>query len=348
MFFQPPTVTMAPDGNIWFHPAGHLAGTGLADDLSKAPRNVRAHFVHELTHVWQYQNGVNVILEKVLMFFQYGAFGGYGYELIPGRPFDSYNIEQQACIVADAYLARCGEKDFPHPDGLTIPGVSGRLWGMKALVASILLAPLLHAAEKPRNVVFFLVDDLGVKDIDIDGSDPFYETPNLAKFAKTAVNFTNGYASCPVCSPTRSAIMTGQNPTRTHHTDYFGAPNQYKDAVASDYKPSKAQMRKFADFPVWPAPYVNNLAHSHTTLPEALKNEGYATFFAGKWHLGSEGFLPTDHGFDINKGGLDKGGPYGGDKYFSPYVNPYLENGPKGVTESGGQAHFCCQKSSQR
>ncbi len=201
---------------------------------------------------------------------------------------------------------------------------------MKALFITLLLAPLLHAAEKPRNIVFILADDLGVKDINIDGSDPFYETPNLAKFAKTAVNFTNGYASCPVCSPTRSAIMTGQNPARTHHTDYFGAPNQFKDAVPADYTPEKKTMGRHSKYPLWPAPYVNNLAHSHTTLPEALKKQGYATFFAGKWHLGGKGFLPQDQGFDINIGGIDKGGPYGGDKYFSPYGNPELEDGPKG------------------
>ncbi len=65
---------------------------------------------------------------------------------------------------------------------------------MKALLASIVLAPLLHAAEKPRNIVFILADDLGVKDINIDGSDPFYETPNLAKFLRFSVNF-----SCPSC-----------------------------------------------------------------------------------------------------------------------------------------------------
>jgi hypothetical protein len=105
VFFQSPTVTMAPDGNIWFHPAGHLARSAVADDFSKAPVGIRAHFVHELTHVWQHQNGVNLILEKVLMFFRYGAFGGYQYKLVPGKPFENYNIEQQACIVADAYLA---------------------------------------------------------------------------------------------------------------------------------------------------------------------------------------------------------------------------------------------------
>lgn len=88
---------------------------------------------------------------------------------------------------------------------------------MKTLVLSLLF-PLLHAADKPCNIVFILVDDLGVTDVNLDGSDPFYETPNLAK---TAVNFTNGYSSCPVCSPTRSAIMTGQNPARTRNTDFF-------------------------------------------------------------------------------------------------------------------------------
>jgi hypothetical protein len=105
VFFQPPTVTMAPDGNIWFHPDGHLARSVVSNDFSKAAPGIRAHFVHELTHVWQHQNGVNMVLEKVLMFFRHGAFGGYAYELIPGKSLESYNIEQQACIVADAYLA---------------------------------------------------------------------------------------------------------------------------------------------------------------------------------------------------------------------------------------------------
>lgn len=216
---------------------------------------------------------------------------------------------------------------------------------MQALFASILLAPLLHAAEKPRNVVFFLVDDLGVTDVNLDGTDPFYETPNLAKFAKTALNFTNGYASCPVCSPTRSAIMTGQNPARTHHTDFFGAPNQFLDGIPEDYDPvrdfqnAKQKRPERAKYPVWPAPYSGNLSPDHTTLPEALKKHGYATFFAGKWHLGHEGHYPQDNGFDINIGGGEGGGPYGGKKYFSPYGNPQIKDGPPGehLTERLGR-----------
>ena len=216
---------------------------------------------------------------------------------------------------------------------------------MKALLATLLFAPLLHAAEKPRNVVFFLVDDLGVTDVNLDGSDPFYETPNIAKFAKTAVNFTNGYASCPVCSPTRAAIMTGQNPARTHHTDFFGGPNQFLDGIPADYDPirdfqnAKHRRPERVKYPVWPAPYSGNLSPDHTTLPEALKKHGYATFFAGKWHLGREGHYPQDNGFDINIGGAEGGGPYGGKKYFSPYGNPQIKDGPPGehLTERLGR-----------
>ena len=59
-----------------------------------------------------------------------------------------------------------------------------------------------------------------------------------------------------------------------------------------------------------------------------MRDAGYKTFFAGKWHLGSKGSWPTDHGFEINKGGWDVGGPRGG--FFSPYNNPNLKNGPNG------------------
>ena len=72
-------------------------------------------------------------------------------------------------------------------------------------------------------------------------------------------------------------------------------------------------------------PHLQALAASGTRF-----TNGYATFFAGKWHLGPEGSWPTDHGFDINMGGHSGGGPYGGKKYFSPYGNPNLPDGPDG------------------
>ena len=74
--------------------------------------------------------------------------------------------------------------------------------------------------------------------------------------------------------------------------------------------------------------YVRNLPAADTTLAEALKQAGYRTFFAGKWHLGSKGSWPEDHGFDINKGGWDAGSPMGG--YYAPWQNPNLPSGPRG------------------
>ena len=100
-FFQPREVTMAPDGNIWFHPRGGIATSKDVEDFSLAGLAMRKHFVHELTHVWQHQRGVDLVWEKLLMCCRYGALGGYEYE--EGEDFLSYNIEQQACVVADWY-----------------------------------------------------------------------------------------------------------------------------------------------------------------------------------------------------------------------------------------------------
>ncbi len=113
--------------------------------------------------------------------------------------------------------------------------------------------------------------------------------------------------------------MTGQYPARTKNTDFFGAPNPKPGTQPKNWKK-----------PLVPAHYRNHLPAELTTLPEALKKHGYSTFFAGKWHLGGEDSLPTHHGYDINKGGYHSGGPYGGKKYFSPYGNPYLTDGPDG------------------
>ncbi len=170
-----------------------------------------------------------------------------------------------------------------------------------------------------KNVLFILADDLGYKDLGCYGS-RFYETPHLDALAVDSVRFTNAYAASPVCSPTRSSVMTGRYPARTRNTDYFGGFNSADGRVVP---------RRWVK-PLVPAPYVERLAKELETLPEAFKKHGYATFFAGKWHLGGEGSLPTDHGFDVNKGGLERGGPYGGNKYFSPYGNKYLSDGPGG------------------
>lgn len=183
-----------------------------------------------------------------------------------------------------------------------------------ALFALVCLLSSWTEAAQP-NVIFFLVDDLGQRDLGCYGS-TFYETPNIDRLAKDGALFTDAYAACPVCSPTRAAIMTGQWPQRTGITDYIGAPTE-----PEKWKRNTKQL---------PAPYSDRLALDAPTLAKAMKSAGYATFFAGKWHLGPEGWWPENQGFDINMGGVDRGGPYGGKKYFSPYDNPRLPDGPDG------------------
>jgi arylsulfatase A-like enzyme len=166
------------------------------------------------------------------------------------------------------------------------------------------------AAEKPLNFVFFLVDDLGYMDVGCNNPKTFYETPNIDRLAASGMRFTNGYAACPVCSPTRYSIQTGKYPTRVGATNFFGG-NRTERFV--------------------PAPVNDRMPLDETTIAEELKKHGYATFYAGKWHLGpSAEFWPEKQGYEINRGGHAAGGPYGGKKYFSPYGNPRLEDGPDG------------------
>jgi arylsulfatase A-like enzyme len=174
-----------------------------------------------------------------------------------------------------------------------------------------------RAPAHNTNFVFFLVDDLGWRDLGCYGSS-FYETPHVDALAASGMKFTNAYAACPVCSPTRASIMTGKYPVRVNVTDYINP------AGANQPERWNRNTR------LLPAPYSDRLPHSEVTIAEALKEAGYATFFAGKWHIGPEGSWPEDQGFDINKGGIERGGPYGGGRYFSPYGNPRLEDGPEG------------------
>ncbi|VGO19372.1 sulfatase [Pontiella sulfatireligans] len=184
----------------------------------------------------------------------------------------------------------------------------------KSIITGLLflaLGSVALASARP-NFVFILVDDLGIRDIGVEGS-TFYETPNIDVLANSGMRFENGYAACRVCSPSRASIMLGTAPPRHGITQYIGA---------------KSGMAYNRGDPVMPTEYVHNLPASETTMAEALRAGGYATFFAGKWHLGDEGSWPEDHGFEINKGGWSKGSPMGG--FFAPWKNPRLENGPAG------------------
>jgi len=151
------------------------------------------------------------------------------------------------------------------------------------------------AARTPEgkpNIIFILGDDLGWAELGCYGN-TFNETPNLDRLASQGMRFTDAYAAAPVCSPYRAALMTGQYPARVGITDYL-RPNDEK-----------------------------HLSTDYTTLPEALKDSGYATGIVGKWHLtgyanhGAQEFPPAMHGFDETMVSENRG--IAGGSYFHPY-----------------------------
>lgn len=182
------------------------------------------------------------------------------------------------------------------------------------------------------NIIVILADDLGWTDLSCYGS-TFYETPNLDALAAKGVKFTNNYATSPVCSPTRSSIMTGKNPINTKVTDWI--KGRQEDGKAKPFEKL-----------ITPAT-AYELSLSETTIAEYAFNNGYQTFFAGKWHLGEEEkYWPLSQGFQTNIGGWSKGGPTGKRDdstggFFTPYNNPTLPDGPKGEYLTDRLANEC-------
>jgi len=165
--------------------------------------------------------------------------------------------------------------------------------------------------KKQPNILFILIDDLGWRDLACYGS-AFYETPNLDRLAAEGMTFSDAYAACPVCSPTRASILTGKYPAVLGVTDWIDWGKWTHPARG-----------KLVD-----APYIDHLPLEETSLAAALKADGYRTWHVGKWHLGGDPYLPENHGFDLNLGGCHWGSPTNG--YFSPYNIPGFENGPSG------------------
>lgn len=169
------------------------------------------------------------------------------------------------------------------------------------------------SAPSRPNVVMILIDDMGWMDLSCQGSS-FYETPNIDRLAAEGMRFTNAYAACPVCSPTRASLMSGKYPARVGLTHYIGGPEHCKQGG------DKGKLLG--------APYVPFLSTRETSLATALKQHGYATWHLGKWHVGSEEYWPDKHGFDVNLGGCHMGRPSGRGGYFPPWDIPTLEAKP--------------------
>lgn len=182
-----------------------------------------------------------------------------------------------------------------------------------------MLAALLAVAgqsltfERP-NILLFLVDDLGWQDVSVpfgeerSAFNEVYRTPNLEAMVPESVKYTNAYAACPVCTPSRTAIMTGKSPVRTHITYWtLNGDMSAEDAV------TKAPAWQWQGLEKKDAPF----------LPQVLADSGYRTIHVGKAHFGAVDTFaadPTEIGFQVNIAGHAAGGPgsfYGTQKFMA-------------------------------
>lgn len=148
--------------------------------------------------------------------------------------------------------------------------------------------------DNTPNIVFILADDLGWADLPVYGN-KFNEAPNITKLAEEGMRFDNAYAACPVCSPTRASIQSGQYPARVGVTDFItGHWRPYEEVIV-------------------PKNRTQYLPLENITFAEKLKEAGYATGYFGKWHLGWGEYIPTNQGYDeqvvYNGGGFFGYGP---------------------------------------
>jgi arylsulfatase A-like enzyme len=179
-----------------------------------------------------------------------------------------------------------------------------------------------RAAGRKPNFVLILVDDMGWVDTGCYGS-RYYETPNIDRLASQGMRFTDGYAACAVCSPTRAAVMTGRYPARLGITDWIRARFQGGKIPADKKNPSGYTGGKRSKVlcprnALW-------MELEEVTIAEALKPAGYTSCHIGKWHLGADDWYPDRQGFDFNYGGCDYGQP---PSYFDPYKNRRLAGIP--------------------
>jgi arylsulfatase A-like enzyme len=186
-----------------------------------------------------------------------------------------------------------------------------------------LFAVVANAQDRPPNIVLILVDDLGWMDLSCQGSD-YYQTPNIDRLATEGVRFTNGYAACAVCSPTRAAVQTGRYPHRVGVTDWIRSRFQRGGMGTPEKNPTKYVGGKKNKLLCPPNPFW--MEHEEITIAEALgAGKSYKSAYIGKWHLGDPAWYPEGQGYTENRGGCDYGQP---PSYFDPF------NQPKGKHES--------------
>ena len=183
---------------------------------------------------------------------------------------------------------------------------------LSTIAAALLLGGTASTAQKP-NIVFILADDLGWSDTTLYGQTKFYRTPNIERLAKRGMTFNRAYTASPLCSPTRSSILTGLNPARTGlTTPNCHLPQVVLKAMAGTSGPPNKKS-------IGPKT-VSRLDPKYYTLAEALKDAGYATGHFGKWHLGREPYSPLEHGFEVDVPHWAGAGPAG--SFVAPWKFP--------------------------
>lgn len=201
------------------------------------------------------------------------------------------------------------------------------LKALSAGAASLAIPGCMNATQKlsvtakpdgKPNFVFILIDDMGLKDLGCYGS-TFYETPNIDRLAQEGMRFMDAHSACPVCSPTRASLMTGQDTARLRFTGHITAIGRHRHPKNSRIIPPDDRMY---------------LRLEEVTIAEALKPAGYTSASIGKWHLGTEKYWPESQGFDLNIAGWTHGSP---PSYFYPYKNPKSKWNPSIPTLSGGE-----------
>lgn len=182
--------------------------------------------------------------------------------------------------------------------------------------------PALETVNQKPNIVFILVDDLSWSDVSYNGSTT-YETPNVDRLSGQGMVFSDFYTAGPVCSPTRSSILTGKYTARTGITTYLLSPERDPDYVTP------------------------HLPLEEFTIAEALQEQDYATGYFGKWHLGyAKEQWAANQGFDVAIGGMDLPWAWeiahpgveapdmdrskGHKRFFSPHHLSFMEDGPEG------------------
>ena len=201
------------------------------------------------------------------------------------------------------------------------PGVTHRGWVVVAtLTLSVVFSGLADAQslDTQPNIIVFLVDDLGWQDTGVAFSgkesvfQDHFQTPHVNRLAQRGIRFVNAYAHC-VCSPTRTSIMTGQNPARHHVTNWTLYPK----------RDSSGKTARLVSPKGW---RLEGIQSDKNKLPALLRGAGYRTIHCGKAHwgaVGTPGSDPCRLGFDVNIAGHSAGAPgsYQGSDNFGNHKN---------------------------